>query len=120
MQEDGIKETETYLHTDMQTCEVTQLLIFGQRQNDANKHSTILRTINQKHQSKPLFFIFPSSHSSPVSLQFKCNSSVYFFHETAGKLRNGQSKQMKLDFNPQFSEMKSGRKREKPWRVQPS
>lgn len=28
-------------------------------------------------------------------------------------MRNGQSKQMKLGFNPQFSEMKTGRKREK-------
>lgn len=44
---------------------------------------------------------------NPVSLEFKCHSSVYFFPET--KLRNSQPKQMKRGFNPQFSEMKAAR-----------
>lgn len=67
-----------------------------------------------------LFFAFISSHSNPVCLEFKCHSKVNFFLGAAGKLRNGQSKQMKWGFNPQFSETESERKSKKLWSVQPS
>lgn len=61
---------------------------------------------------KSHFVIFLWSHSNSLSLEFKCHSSVHFFPKTAGKLRNSQFKQMKWGFNPQFSEMKTERKRE--------
>lgn len=60
------------------------------------------------------------SHSNSVSVEFKCHSGVHFPPETAGTLRNGQFKQMKWAFNPQFSERQTERRRERQWSVQPS
>ena len=66
---------------------------------------------SHKHQPSFSFKHSSASQSDPVSVHFKCHSSVYFFPVTAGKLRNGQSKQMKQSFNPQFSETETDTER---------